>query len=135
MIGARICAVLMALALATLSTSYVREPYVSDVYITAAHLPVSDSRYVLIHENKDLDKAYYLDTEYLPEKVAEGTEVSWLYNNNTYKGTVVRSDAYTFYVLPANPELIVNGMSGSEVSGIGFISSYTTNGLLKVVYY
>ena len=86
-------------------------------------------------EVSDLDKAYYLDTEYIPTQVQVGTKVTWTYNGNTYTGRVTLSDLHTFYVLPDNPELIVTGMSGSVVSGLGFISSYTVDGLLKVVYF
>lgn len=131
----KLCLALTAVALTALSTSYVREPVVGDILVTAAHYPVNDSKYKLIYVNEELDKAYYLDTEYIPTQVQVGTQVTWTYNGNTYTGRVASSDSSTFYVLPDNPELIVTGMSGSVVSDLGFISSYTVDGLLKVVYF
>lgn len=135
MIASKLCLALTAVALTALSTSYIREPVVGDILVTAAHYPVNDSKYKLIYVNEELDKAYYLDTEYIPTQVQVGTQVTWTYNGNTYTGRVALSDSHTFYVLPDNPELIVTGMSGSVVSDLGFISSYTVDGLLKVVYF
>jgi hypothetical protein len=107
------------------------------VVVTAAHIdPDTFPAYKLLYADGERDIAYYVNTEYEPIELKQGSRVEI---TEELKGTAVKSEGDYFYVECDDPLMIVAGLSGKDVmhkrKPVGFVSSLEPGPLLRCVYY
>lgn len=131
--------ILMMVCLALACGNLVNEEQ-ANTYVFATPAHIDESSYpncIKVYEDLSKDLAIYFDTTYVPDKPDIGKEIES--NTGDIKGTIVDSDEYSVYFKPNEETEIVQGDSGTMMycdgEYVGFISSMTMDGIVRVICY